>query len=48
MTREEICEWLSELEDCLVRAEKGKKDIDLIVLLRWAYRITKDMEKETR
>lgn len=38
MTHEEKVAWLDQLEDSLTRAELGKKDRDLIVLLRWAYK----------
>lgn len=38
MTREEKSKWLDQLENSLTRAEQGKKDLDLIVLLRWAYK----------
>ena len=38
MTHEEKIKWLDQLENSLTRAEQGKKDLDLIVLLRWAYK----------
>lgn len=46
MTHEEMVKWLDQLEDSLTRAELGKKDIDLIVLLRWAYKKAKEELKE--
>lgn len=46
MTHEEKVEWLDQLENSLTRAELGKKDRDLIVLLRWAYKKAKDELKE--
>ena len=46
MTHEEKVEWLDQLENSLTRAELGKKDIDLIVLLRWAYKKAKEELKE--
>ncbi len=42
MTHDEKVAWLDQLEDSLTRAELGKKDIDLIVLLRWAFRKAKE------
>lgn len=48
MTRKEVCDWMSEIEDCMVRAEKAKKDVDLRMVLRVLYKMLSDMEKETR
>lgn len=46
MTHEEKVAWLDQLENSLTRAELGKKDRDLIVLLRWAYKKAKEELKE--
>lgn len=48
MTHEEAVKWLDQLETSLARAEQGKKDIDLVILLRLAYELAKEKEKETR
>ena len=42
MTREELSKWVDELETCLLRAERGKKDKDLLMVLRWAHKEAKD------
>lgn len=46
MTRAELVKALDQLETSLVRAEEGKKDVDLIVVLRIAHKIAKDKLKE--
>ena len=46
MTRAELAEALDQLETSLVRAESGKKDVDLIVALRIVHKIAKDRLKE--
>lgn len=46
MTHEEKVKWLDQLENSLTRAEQGKKDLDLIVLLRWAYKKAYEELKE--
>ncbi len=46
MTHEEKVAWLDQLEKSLTRAELGKKDLDLIVLLRWAYKKALEELKE--
>ena len=48
MTHKEVIDWLEQIEDSLTRAETARKDVDLIVLLRLAYRLTKEKEKELR
>lgn len=49
MTREEKSKWLDQLENSLTRAEQGKKDLDLIVLLRWAYKkALEELKQEER
>ncbi len=48
MTHEEAVKWLEQIENSLTRAEQAKKDIDLIILLRLAYELAKEREKETR
>ena len=48
MTHKEAAEWLDQIETSLTRAELGKKDIDIIVLLRLAYKIIQEKEKELR
>ena len=46
MTRADLAEALDQLETSLVRAEEGKKDVDLIVALRIVHKIAKDRLKE--
>jgi len=46
MTRKEWAEIVDQLENSLVRAEEARKDIDLIVLLRLAHKISKERLKE--
>ena len=46
MTHEEAVKWLDQLETSLVRAEKAKKDIDTIILLRLAYELLKEKVKD--
>lgn len=36
--RKEAAAWLDQLETSVTRAEQAKKDLDLICLLRWAYK----------
>lgn len=45
MTHDEKVAWLDQLENSLTRAEQARKDIDLIVLLRWAYKKAKEEMK---
>ena len=45
MKHEEAVKWLDQIETSLVRAEKAKKDIDTIILLRLAYEILKEKVK---
>ena len=46
MTHEQAVKDLDQLEDCLLRAETAKKDIDLLVALRVLYRILLEKVKE--
>ena len=46
MTRKELAEQVDQLENSLVRSEKARKDIDLIILLRLAHKIAKERLKE--
>lgn len=39
MKREEAVKYLDQLQDCLLRAETARKDIDLIVALRVCYEL---------
>lgn len=48
MTHEELVKWVDQLEDSLTRAEMAKKDVDLIVVLRLAYKIMKERLKNER
>ena len=48
MQHSDVIKWMEQIEDSLIRAETAKKDIDLIVLLRLAYRLAKEKEKELR
>ena len=47
MTHEKAVECLDQIEDCLVRAETSKKDLDLLVALRVLYLMCKDKVRET-
>lgn len=40
--RKEAAAWLDQIETSLTRAELAKKDLDLICLLRWAYKKAKE------
>ena len=40
--RKEKADWLDQIETSMTRAEMAKKDVDLIVLLRWAYKKAKE------
>ena len=46
MTMAELAEALDKLETSLLRAEEGKKDVDLIVVLRIAHKMAKERLKE--
>ena len=46
MKHEDLVEWVDQLENSLLRAEKGRKDIDIIVCLRLLYTIMKERLKE--
>ena len=46
MTGAELAEAIDQLETSLVRAEEGKKDVDLIVVLRIVHKIAKERLKE--
>lgn len=48
MTHDEAVKWLEQIEKSLSRAEAARKDVDVIVLLRLAYSLIKEKEKETR
>ena len=48
MTHKECICWMEQIEDSLIRAETAKKDIDLIVILRLAYKMLKERERELR
>lgn len=48
MQHSDIIKWIEQIEDSLTRAEIGKKDRDLIVVLRLLYAVLKEREKETR
>ena len=48
MTHKEITKWMEQIEDSLTRAEIGKKDRDLIVVLRLLYAVLKEWEKKER
>lgn len=46
MTRKDEAQILDQLENSLIRAEKGQKDIDLIVALRVLYQMVREQMKE--
>ena len=45
MTQEEKARYLDQLETSCVRAETGKKDVDLIVALRALYKLYEEAVK---
>lgn len=45
MTKDRWAEYEDQLETSLLRAERGKKDTDLIVLLRMAHEIAVEHTK---
>ena len=49
MTHEKKVEFLDQLEDSLIRAERGKKDLDLLIALRVLYSMMlDDVKKDDR
>lgn len=48
MQHSDIIKWMAQIEDSLTRAEIGKKDRDLIVVLRLLYAILTEWEKDAR
>ena len=46
MTYKQALEWMNQLEKSARRAEEARKDVDLIVLLRFALQIAKDIERK--
>lgn len=46
MKHDEAVKILDELENCLLRAETARKDIDLLVALRVLYKIIKEKINE--
>ena len=48
MQHSDIIKWMEQIEDSLTRAEIGKKDRDLIVVLRLLYAVLKEWEKKER
>ena len=48
MQHSDIIKWMEQIEDSLTRAEIGKKDRDLIVVLRLLYAVLKEWEKDAR
>ena len=47
MKHDDWVKWLDQLESSLVRAETAKKDIDILLLLRFAFQVVKEKVKET-
>lgn len=48
MQHSDIIKWMEQIEYSLTRAENGKKDRDLIVVLRLLYAVLKEWEKKER
>lgn len=48
MQRANAVKALDQLQNCLLRAEKAKKDIDLIVAMRVAYMLLEDWVKRKK
>lgn len=47
MTHDDWLRWADQIEDSLVRAEKARKDIDLLILLRFAQKLAIEGLKRT-
>lgn len=47
MKHDDWVKWLDQLESSLVRAETAKKDIDILLLLRFAFQVAKEKVKES-
>lgn len=47
MTHDDWLRWADKIEDSLVRAEKARKDIDLLILLRFAQKLAIEGLKRT-
>ena len=43
MKKSDAVKALDQLQDCLYRAEHGKKDLDLLVALRVLYKVMEDL-----
>lgn len=46
MKREQAAKYLDQLQDCLLRAETAKKDVDLLAALRVIYALLEDWIKK--